>query len=55
MKKTKLRLLLLAALLTGTALLSAARPAVSQCFFYCWIVDADTTCCQTRTCEIVCG
>lgn len=52
--KTRLRLLLLTALLTGTALLSAAAPAVSWCVFYCWHVDENTTCCQLETCEIVC-
>lgn len=53
--KTELRLLLLAVVLATTALLSAAPPAAALCFRYCWHVDADTACCQTRTCEIVCG
>lgn len=52
--KIRLRLLLLAAILTGTALLSAAKPATAACFFHCWHVDADTSCCQLRDCSIVC-
>lgn len=55
MKKTKLRLLSLAVVLMGSALLSTAKPAASACFFYCWIVDADTTCCELRDCSIRCG
>jgi hypothetical protein len=55
MKNTRIRLLLLTALLTGTALLSAAPPAESQCFRYCWHVSAEESCCRTRTCEIICG
>ena len=54
MMKTRLRLLLLAAVLTGTALLSASRPAEAACFFYCWHVDENTTCCQLRDCSIRC-
>jgi hypothetical protein len=54
MKKTRIRLLLLTALLTGTALLSAAPPAASDCNRYCWHVSAEVSCCQLRTCEIVC-
>ncbi|HEX7185521.1 MAG TPA: hypothetical protein VF756_27100 [Thermoanaerobaculia bacterium] len=54
MKKIRLRLLVLAALLTGASLLSSAAPAFAWCPFYCWHVDENTTCCQTRTCEIVC-
>ena len=50
----RFRLLLLAALLTGTALLSTAKPAKAVCFFYCWHVDAETTCCRLRDCSIVC-
>jgi hypothetical protein len=53
--KTKFRLLLLAAILTGTALLSAARPAASQCVFYCWRVDSETTCCTRFDCSVWCG
>jgi len=53
--KTKTRLLLLAAVLTGTALLSTAAPALSACFRYCWHVDTETSCCQLRDCSIVCG
>jgi hypothetical protein len=55
MTKTRLRLLLLTAVLTGTAALSAARPALSSCIRYCWLVDADTTCCQLRDCSVWCG
>ena len=50
---TRLRLLLLAAILTGTALLSTAKPAAA-CFFHCWHVDAETSCCQLRDCSVVC-
>jgi hypothetical protein len=45
---------LLAAILTGTALLSAAKPAASQCVLYCWRVDPDTACCQFFDCSIRC-
>jgi hypothetical protein len=54
MMKTRLRLLLLAAVLTGTALLSAAPPAEAACPFYCWHVDENTTCCQLRDCSVRC-
>jgi hypothetical protein len=50
--KTKLRLLVAASILVGTSLLSSA--AYAWCPFYCWHVDENTSCCQTRTCEIVC-
>lgn len=52
---TRFRLLLLSAVLTGTALLSAVKPATATCIRYCWIVDAETSCCQLRDCSIVCG
>jgi len=55
MKKIRFRLLVLAGLLTGAALLSTAPPVLAQCFFYCWHVDENTSCCQTRTCDIICG
>jgi len=55
MNKTRFRLLVLAGFLTGAALLSAARPVLAQCFFYCWHADETTNCCRLRTCEIVCG
>ena len=50
--KTKLRLLLLASILVGTALMSTAAQAA--CTFYCWHVDETTTCCRTFSCQIVC-
>jgi hypothetical protein len=50
---TRLRLLLLAAVLTGTALLATAKPAAA-CFFHCWHVDETTSCCELRDCSIVC-
>jgi hypothetical protein len=53
--KTRFRLLLLAVILTGTALLSAAKPAASQCVFYCWRVDSETTCCTRFDCSVWCG
>lgn len=53
--KTRLKLVLLAAVMTGTALLSSAKPAAAFCPFYCWHVDADITCCQLRDCSIWCG
>jgi hypothetical protein len=52
--KTKIRLLLLAAVLTGTALLSTTQPAEASCSFYCWHVDENTTCCRLRDCSIRC-
>jgi hypothetical protein len=56
MGKTKLRLLLLTALLTGAALLSTARPAAAQCIpGLCWIVDENTTCCWLDDCTLWCG
>jgi hypothetical protein len=55
MMKTRIRLLLLAAVLTGTALLSAAKPAEAYCFFYCWLVNENTTCCQLEDCSVWCG
>jgi hypothetical protein len=52
----KIKLLLLAAVLTGTALLSAARPAFSQCIpSMCWIVDEYTVCCWNEDCSLWCG
>jgi len=53
MKTTKLPLLL-AALLAGVALLSAPLPA-SACVFYCWHTTGSETCCQVRSCDIVCN
>lgn len=52
MKKS--RLLLLAALLTGTALLSGAKSAVACNPWMCFEVDLNTTCCWTGTCELEC-
>lgn len=47
MKKRNPRLLLLAAVLTASALLSAAQPAAAgRCVpGMCFVVDAYTTCC----------
>ena len=53
MSKTRFRLLVAAILLTVPSLLPSKAQAV--CFFYCWHVDADVTCCRTRSCEIVCS
>ena len=53
--KTRLKLLLLAAVMTGTALLAAAGQAGAFCPRYCWHVDAETSCCQLRDCSVVCG
>lgn len=50
--KTKLRLLLIASILAGTALISTAAQA--WCPPYCWNVDENTTCCYEPSCEIVC-
>jgi hypothetical protein len=55
MLKNKLRLLLLAAVLTGTAVLSTPEVAEAYCFFYCWHVDENTTCCQLEDCSTWCG
>jgi hypothetical protein len=54
--KSKIRLLLVAAVLTVSALVSAPKPAAANwdCFFYCWIATPEVTCCQLETCEIVC-
>ena len=54
MKKNKLRLLLLAALLTAAALPWAASDAAAACVRYCWHTTDGNACCQTWTCEIVC-
>jgi hypothetical protein len=54
MKNSKLRLLLLAALLSAAALPSIPAPARAQCTRICWIVSADTACCRLTSCEIVC-
>lgn len=53
--KTKLRLFLLAAVLTGTALLSTARPAAACDPYVCWPVDEDTTCCWMEDCTLWCN
>ena len=50
--KTKFRLLLVAAILVGTSLVSTTAGAVCQ--RYCWHVDETTSCCQTFSCQIVC-
>lgn len=52
MKKS--RFLVLAAFLTGAALLSAAKPAAACNPWMCFIVDEDTTCCWTQFCELEC-
>jgi hypothetical protein len=55
MKKNRFRLLLLAVLLGGTALLSAARPAAACNPYMCWIVDENTVCCWEEDCTLWCG
>jgi hypothetical protein len=56
MKMNRFRMLLLAAVLTGTALLSAAGPAISQCIpWMCWIADPNTVCCWDEYCNLWCG
>ena len=52
MKKSKL--LLLAVVLTGTALLSAAKPAAACNPWMCFMVDENTVCCWTELCELEC-
>lgn len=52
--KKRFRLLLLAVLVTGSALLSAARPAAACNPYMCFNVDEYTTCCWEPTCELVC-
>jgi hypothetical protein len=52
----KFKLLLLAAVLTGTALLSAAKPAAARCVPYmCWNADENTVCCWEADCSLWCG
>lgn len=53
MKKAKL--FLLAAVLTATALLSAAKPAAACNPWMCWIVDENTVCCWMEDCSLWCG
>jgi hypothetical protein len=55
MKSTKSRLLILAAFLTVAAIQSAVSTAQAACNRICWHVSAEESCCQLRTCEIVCG
>jgi hypothetical protein len=56
MKKRSFRLLSLAAVLAGTALLSSARPAAARCIpGFCWMVNENTTCCWGETCQLECG
>lgn len=54
--KTRLRLFLLAAAFTATALLSAAQPAASRCVHgMCWEVDLYTVCCYGEDdCTVTC-
>lgn len=54
MKKNKFRLLLLAALLTGTALLSTTTSAVACNRWMCFEVDENTTCCWDGNCQLEC-
>ena len=51
----KLRLLFLAALLTGVGLLGAAQRAVACVPDMCWIVDEYTVCCWDESCNLWCG
>ena len=51
----KSRLLLLAVLLTGTALVSTARPAAACVRDMCFEVDAYTTCCYDDHCQLWCS
>ncbi len=53
LKKSKIRLLIVAAVLTVAALQTAAT-AQAECVFYCWFGPDWQACCQTTTCEIVC-
>jgi hypothetical protein len=57
MKMNRFRMLLLATVLTGAALLSAAGPAISeQCIpWMCWIADPNTVCCWDEYCNLWCG
>lgn len=52
--KTKIRLLLLAVVLTAAAW---PEPAAARCIpGYCWMVSMDVTCCYDESgCTIVCG
>jgi len=54
MKSSKIRLLLLAALLSISALSLLPAPASAGCTRICWIVSPDTSCCRLTSCEIVC-
>jgi hypothetical protein len=52
LKKSKIRLLIVAAVLTVAALTTATAQA--ECVFYCWHGPDGQACCQTWTCEIIC-
>lgn len=54
MKKNRFRLLLLATLLSATALLSGARSAVACNPWMCFEVDENTTCCWEGNCTLEC-
>jgi hypothetical protein len=53
LKKSKIRLLIAAAVLTVAALQTAAT-AQAQCVFYCWHGAEGEACCQTWDCSIIC-
>lgn len=53
LKKSKIRLLIVAAVLTVAALQTTAA-AQAECVFYCWHGPDGQACCQTWTCEIIC-
>ncbi len=55
MKKNRFRLFLLAALLSGIALLSATKEAVACYPYLCWNVDENTVCCWEEDCTLWCG
>ena len=52
LRKSKIRLLIVAAVLTVAALQTATARA--ECVFYCWHGPDGEACCQTWTCDIVC-
>lgn len=54
MTRKKLRLLVLATLLTAAALPWAASDAEAACYRYCWHTTDGNACCRISTCEIVC-
>jgi hypothetical protein len=56
MRSNRVRLLVLALVLTASAIAAVPRPAAATCGLLCWRTTASGgVCCRVRTCAIICS